>query len=94
MNFFSRLGEIDIIAQKDGTYIFCEVKTRVENMKGKGYEAVNYYKIKKLMKAIYFYFLKNNIVQYKSRIDVISIELSYDREIKTLKHFENVGMEL
>lgn len=93
MNFFCRLGEIDIISVKNGTYIFCEVKTRTENLHGKGYEAVNYFKIKKLKKAMYFYFKKNGIKNYKCRIDVISLELSYDKEIKDLKHFENVGVE-
>jgi putative endonuclease len=72
-NFTSKFGEIDIIAEKDGTIIFIEVKLR----QGKSYEgatgAVHYNKIKKLIKtAKYWIALKNEEVS--CRFDVIAIE--------------------
>ncbi len=40
-NFSCRLGEIDIIAERDGLLSFVEVKTRFSQAYGAGREAVN-----------------------------------------------------
>lgn len=89
-NFRSRLGEIDVISQKNDTLIFVEVKTRIGDLKGKPYESITSWKLNHLKKAIYYYLLKNNLSKAKLRIDVISIILNPNLTLKKLQHFENV----
>ncbi|MFN4212797.1 MAG: YraN family protein [Microgenomates group bacterium] len=87
----SHWGEIDIIAKKDGNKIsFIEVKTRVGENKGKPYEALTFYKIKSLRRAIDYYLLKNNLKNYKLSLDVVSIVLDKGLKVKELKFFENI----
>lgn len=92
-NFRTRVGEIDIIGEKDGQLIFFEVKARIGDLKGKPYESITYWKLNHLKKAIYFYLVKNNLFNSKLRIDVISIEFNQDKSIKKLLHFENVELQ-
>ena len=49
-NYYTRNGEIDIIASKNNYIIFVEVKTRTNEKYGRASEAVN--KIKKIKKNI------------------------------------------
>ena len=72
-NYYTKMGEIDIIAKKDNYIIFVEVKTRTSEKYGKPSEAVN--KIKKLhMKRSAGIFLKeNNFSKYVIRFDVIEV---------------------
>lgn len=81
-NFRSRFGEIDIIAKKDGTVVFVEVKMRKNKRFGSGYESVSRSKIEKLVKTAN-YFLSFQCRDFLYRFDVISID---DGEIC---HIEN-----
>jgi putative endonuclease len=89
-NFYCRWGEIDLIFKKEDKIIFVEVKTRVGDKKGKPYEAVNFYKIKDLKRAISYYLLKKNRFQSKLSLEVVSIILNQDLSLKEIKHFEEV----
>lgn len=83
-NFHNRFGEIDIIAKKEKTIYFIEVKTRTDLTKGNPYEAVNQHKINQIKKIAQFYILKKKLFNYKLKIAVISIILN----INDLKYFE------
>ncbi|GAB4219436.1 MAG: YraN family protein [Candidatus Microgenomates bacterium] len=73
-NFQTRFGEIDIIAEKNNTLYFIEVKTRSNLDKGAPYEAVNKYKIIHVKKAAnYFNVLNYKYKNYKMKIGVFSI---------------------
>ena len=64
-NFYSKQGEIDIIAEEKDTreIVFIEVKTRTNEKYGRASEAVN--KIKKIhMKKSAAIFLKENNLSY------------------------------
>lgn len=50
-NYHSRFGEIDIIAQKNGTISFVEVKARGENTLSTPASAVDIYKQQKIIKT-------------------------------------------
>ena|SRR3989344_8761245 len=89
-NFHTHWGEIDIIGLKDGKLSFFEVKTRLSDGWGKPYEAVNFTKVKRLMRPIQYFLLQNNYKNYKLSLDVISIELNKNLTIKSLRHYENV----
>lgn len=68
-NFYSRFGEIDIIAKKEGVLHFVEVKG------GENFDpiyAATPTKVSKILKAINFYLLKNNLDIFYC-IDVVAI---------------------
>lgn len=72
-NFQTKWGEIDIIALKNDTLYFIEVKTRSNTKKGLPYEAVNKNKIEKIKKVSYIFLLNSKYKNYKMKIGVISI---------------------
>ncbi len=80
-NFRSKQGEIDIVAKKDKTVYFIEVKTRTNLSKGYPYEAVDKRKIIHLKKAAQYFLLKSPLKAYKLKIGVISIILENGKEI-------------
>ncbi|MCX7881561.1 MAG: YraN family protein [Patescibacteria group bacterium] len=90
-NFTCRWGEIDIIAKKDNKIVFIEVKTRVGDKKGKPYEAINYFKLKGLKRAINFYLLKKNLKNYKLSLEVISVILNENLSMREIKHFSEMS---
>jgi len=74
-NYRTKLGEMDIIATKNNTLYFCEVKTRIGDLHGKPYEAVTYRKLQHVHRAAQAYLLQKNIKNSKLSLQVISIEL-------------------
>jgi len=91
-NFHTRFGELDIIAEKDTTIVFVEVKTKTSDATGKPYESVSKRKIRHLQKAIQFYLLTKNYKNRKLSLDVISILLDKKMKVKDLKHFRSVDI--
>lgn len=89
-NFYTRYGEIDIIAQEDNKLHFVEVKTRVGIVKGKPYEAVTARKLNHLKHAIHYYILKNKVKDYRLSLDVVSIVLDSELHLVELQFFESL----
>lgn len=72
-NFLCKLGEMDIIAEKDGRIIFVEVKERSSLRFGYGREAITKQKIRKLTNTALSY-MKNYIRrEMPMRFDLIEI---------------------
>lgn len=73
-NYWSRQGEIDLIA-KDGSYlVFIEVKYRSDDSKGDPAEAVGYYKQQRIRAAArYYMYQKRYGEDTLCRFDVIAI---------------------
>lgn len=69
-NFYSRYGEIDIIAEDEDMIVFVEVKYRVNNSFGSPLDSISPKKIRSICKTAGFY-LKSREVS--ARFDVISI---------------------
>lgn len=88
-NFTSKFGEIDIIAKKDPSLYFIEVKARSNTNYGQPYEAVNKRKIYHIKKAAQYYLLKNNYNDYKLKVAVFSILIT--KEKTDLKFWDNIG---
>ncbi|MCK4454179.1 YraN family protein [Candidatus Parcubacteria bacterium] len=103
-NFFTRLalgpktGEIDIIAEKEETISFVEVKT-IE-ISPRGFAArgdfippeqkVNFQKQRKIIKTAQIWLSKNKMpLNKKWQIDVISIKIDLDLKKAEIKHFQN-----
>lgn len=84
-NFTCKFGEIDIIALKNSTLIFIEVKGRKNTDFGYPCEYVTPYKIKKIISAANYYLLKNQYNDVTCRFDVIELISSK----KQINHIEN-----
>lgn len=89
-HFTTHWGELDIIAKMGRKICFIEVKTRVGDKNGKPFEAVGFYKLRSLKRAVNQYLLIHpEFEKYRYTIDVISITLTPDLQIYSLKYFEN-----
>lgn len=87
-NYRTKLGEMDIVAVKDAKIYFCEVKTRIGDLHGKPYEAVTYRKLQHIRRVAQVYLLQNGIKNSKLSLQVISIELLPNMEVKKIKMYE------
>lgn len=86
-NYRSRFGEIDIIACKNGTTAFVEVKTRGKSPLGTPAQAVDIYKQQKLIKTAKQYIMYRQLVDTDMRFDVIEVEM-YGIHIR-INHIKN-----
>ncbi len=77
-NFHSKIGEIDIVAEDNGTLVFVEVKTRFTPKYGKPEESVSLKKLERIKKVGQLFLLnlfKNGKRFKKMRIEVVAIEI-------------------
>jgi len=87
---YSKLGELDIIAQHGNDIIFCEVKARKKTGPSEFLpeDNITFDKQKKLIKLSQIYLSKNKLTENPWQIDILAIEIyrdcSYD-----LRHLEN-----
>ena len=73
-NFYSRWGEIDIVAREDDYYVFLEVKYRSSDRNGFPEEAVGYGKMQHMTKAAQYYLLRHGLPEdTPCRLDVVAI---------------------
>ena len=87
-NYRTRLGEIDIVAEKDGVLLFVEVKTRSEGMLDLPSASVDRAKQRKLTLAAEQY-LKREPPQTKARFDVIEVYLDGHEKLTDIRHIPN-----
>lgn len=75
-NYRTRLGEVDLILQKDGEWlVFAEVKTRSQNSLGQPCEAVDLRKQKKILAAAQQFLQRWPDTGEQVRFDVIEVFL-------------------
>lgn len=91
-NFRTRVGEIDIIAEKQHTISFIEVKTKINLKQGKPYEEVTWSKIRALRRAVENYVSENQLSKHKLSLDVISIVVDPALTVLELKHYKNIDL--
>ncbi|WMJ76280.1 MULTISPECIES: YraN family protein [unclassified Sedimentibacter] len=84
-NFVCRLGEIDIIASKNGRLHFIEVKGRINTKYGYPREAVTLSKQKKIIGAAKYYFMLSGREDLPCQFDVIEI-IADRREINYIEN--------
>ena len=83
------LGEVDLIAKKDGVVSFVEVKTILRKTGFSPEQKVNFGKKQKIARAAEVWLQKRNInLDVQWSIDVISVVLDSGRA--KVKHFKNV----
>ena len=89
-NYKTKIGEIDIIAQKGKILVFIEVKTITAKENFLPEDKVDKRKKTKLINLVKFYLQEKKInFDIPLQIDVIGIKLGKDKESE-IQHFENV----
>jgi putative endonuclease len=83
-NFFTKMGEIDLIAKHNGCIVFIEVKARNSFKYGRPAEAVTYFKQNKIRQVATLFLMQKKLYPCQMRFDVIEI---MGGEI--LSHIEN-----
>ena len=83
-NFHSKFGEIDLIAFRDNTFVFAEVKNRNGHASGYAEEAVPFAKQKRICATADYYRMKNLLTErFSYRFDIIAINAG------NIRHIEN-----
>ena len=72
-NFRTRFGEVDVIAEKKGTVVFLEIKTRTNDRFGLPAEAVDRRKREKLSRAAEAFLQARRLENRPARFDILSI---------------------
>lgn len=88
LNFRTREGEIDIIAEREDTLAFVEVKTRRGSAFGTATEALTFAKQRRLVALAEAYAQQQNEIPSAQRIDVIALDLASDGRLLSLQHIE------
>lgn len=74
-NFRASIGEVDIIAEDDGTLVFIEVKSRTSLRYGSPKEAITEQKKRQISKAALVFMNRNKLFGHRARFDVVAIQM-------------------
>ncbi len=72
-NWRCRAGELDLVVERDGLLVFCEVKTRSGSGFGGGFEAVTAAKQRKVRQLAELFLAMSGLTPPRSRFDVASV---------------------
>ncbi|MDI9501769.1 MAG: YraN family protein [Tissierellia bacterium] len=72
-NFSTKIGELDLIASKDGLLVIVEVKRRKNARHGYPREAVHLHKQRQIIRLTQWYIQKHQLHHMQVRFDVIEI---------------------
>src|SRR5437588_292659 len=90
-NIRKKYGEVDIIAIKNHTLVFVEVKTRTSNQFGEPIESITPWKLKSLIKTAYLYKAFHPKLPESLRIDAVLVKLLGSGEVERIEHMENLN---
>lgn len=88
-NWRKKMGELDIIAYKDGAYRIVEVKTRVSKRAGMALEAITDQKMYVLDQLAQRYLFEKKRRDAEYHLDVITIDVGEDRKA-TLRYLPDL----
>lgn len=88
-NYRNRIGEIDVIAidKPYNILVFLEIKTRRNKKYGYAFEAVNYYKQRKIINTSLMYVAFNKLIDIQLRYDIIEVYF-FEKEWR-ISHIKN-----
>lgn len=97
-NYAVGKSEIDFIAENEDTFVFCEVKARIQvygtpSKFGPPSRAVTQKKIRNLLPAASLFCRKHKAAGKPFRFDVIEIYLNPDLSLGHVNHYENLLMK-
>lgn len=85
-NFYSRMGEIDLIMQDGEVLVFVEVRSRKSRTYGGSLASITVQKQQKIIKTAYNYLQKKQLFdKHPFRFDVVGID-GESSQIQWLKH--------
>jgi len=87
--FRVREGEVDIVAEQDGTVVFVEVKTRRGDEMGSAVEALGARQAQRLRVVADAFCQQHEDLPPGRRIDLIAIDLDRDGRVASFQHIEN-----
>jgi putative endonuclease len=88
-NWRCRTGEIDIIAETEGTLVFVEVRSRsVHGSFGIAKESVNLRKQQQVRETAQYYLYRYRLHEHSLRFDVISVQFTKDGEAPLLEQIK------
>ncbi len=73
--YYTRFGEIDLIAKDQDVLVFIEVKTRIGGHYGSGAEAITKKKKKHLIRTAFCYLQEKKYKDLPCRFDILALEL-------------------
>src|SRR5271167_4138870 len=82
----TRTGEIDLIARDGNTLVFIEVKSRRQGVPA---EAVTPEKQRRITNVAFQFMRRYNVLEVRSRFDVVAIVWPDDRTPPRIEHFRN-----
>lgn len=88
-NYYCREGEIDVVAQKDDTLVFVEVRSRRSAAFGSPEESVTAAKKAKLSAVSFHYLATHSDLPPGWRVDVIAVEVGAGKEVKRMELIED-----
>ena len=88
-NFSCRWGEIDIVAQQEGTVVFVEVRARRNDSFGSALESINRRKQQRLVLAAQEYLQQRGLEEHPWRIDAVAVRLGHGGQVQSLEHLEH-----
>ena len=91
MNYRKGPGEIDVIAEKDRTIVFLEVKRRTTTRYGTPAEAVTPAKRRRIIRTALLYLQENRLLERRVRFDIV--ELTPGRLHHIEAAFDATGMQ-
>ena len=86
-NWRCRLGELDLVVERGGVLVFCEVKSRRQSVFGGGFEAVTWRKRAKLRAVAEAFLQATGSHSQAIRFDVASVAVRGARS--TIELFED-----
>jgi putative endonuclease len=92
-NYRKKWGEIDIVAELDGTLHFIEVKAGSDISRGTGYrpeEHVHYKKLERLQRTIQSYLAEKHKEAATWQLDVLAVDLDQGRKVARCRFLENI----
>ena len=88
-NWRCAVGELDLVAERDGVLVFVEVRTRHGDRLGTPEESITPAKRAKLIAAAQTYLDEHDAADRDWRIDVVAIEIGARGEVKRCEVIEN-----
>lgn len=70
-NYFTKYGEIDLMVKKENLVVFVEVKQRTTDFFGRGEQAINYTKRKRMYLSAREFLFKNRYLECDMRFDAV-----------------------
>lgn len=87
-NYRCRGGELDIVCEKNGILVFCEVKTRTSTRFGLPEESITIAKRRRIRKLALEYLQREHRRARQLRFDVISVAMN-NGQVGELRHLVN-----